>query len=64
MLLDGYLAGLYVVRTEGDRATLELATAHGPLSRRDEAAVEAEGLALLEFLEPDKTPTVEFVKTH
>ncbi|MFH5207698.1 winged helix DNA-binding domain-containing protein [Antrihabitans sp. NCIMB 15449] len=64
MLLDGYLAGLYIVRTEGDRATLELATAHGPLSRRDADAVEAEGLALLDFLEPDKTPTVEFVGTR
>jgi hypothetical protein len=53
MLLDGYVAGMYDVDTTADTATLRLATAR-PLSRREVGEVEAEAIALLRFLEPDK----------
>lgn len=60
ILVDGYLSGVYKVFTKGDTARLRI-TPHAPWSAADRTAVEAEALALLEFLEPARTPSVEIL---
>ncbi|MFE3192044.1 winged helix DNA-binding domain-containing protein [Nocardia sp. NPDC059240] len=60
VLVDGYLTGVYKVFTKGDTARLRIAP-HTAWSAADRAAVEAEAAALLDFLEPDRTHSVEIL---
>lgn len=50
--VDGLVAGLWTMTTKRGVATLTL-TPFGRLPKRDQAALEREGTALLGFLEPD-----------
>jgi len=58
VLVDGFVAGLYKISSSRDTATLTLSLG-AKLPRRTLAALEDEGLALVRFLEPDKSPAFE-----
>ncbi|MFJ4652898.1 winged helix DNA-binding domain-containing protein [Nocardia sp. NPDC088792] len=60
ILVDGYLSGIYKIFPERDTARLRISP-HTTWSRAERAAVEAEAHALLGFLEPDRTPSVEIL---
>ncbi|GAB2720755.1 hypothetical protein GCM10027089_50740 [Nocardia thraciensis] len=60
VLVDGYLAGTYKVFTDRERARLRIAP-NGKWSVAERSAVESEGAALLDFLEPDRDPSVEIL---
>jgi hypothetical protein len=51
-LVDGFVSGLWVASLKKGAATLELQP-FAPLAKTSRAAVEAEGNALLRFIEPD-----------
>ncbi|MET9492641.1 winged helix DNA-binding domain-containing protein [Nocardia sp. NPDC006630] len=60
LLVDGYLAGIYKTFTTADTARLRISP-RAAWSPRQHADVEAEAHALLEFLEPDRTHSVEIL---
>ncbi|MBF6172777.1 AlkZ family DNA glycosylase [Nocardia blacklockiae] len=60
VLVDGYLAGVYKVFTDRERARLRIAPERA-WSAAEQAAVEAEGAALLAFLEPGRVASVEIL---
>ncbi|MVU84010.1 winged helix DNA-binding domain-containing protein [Nocardia sp. ET3-3] len=60
VLVDGYLTGVYKVFTKGTTASLRICP-HGTWTRAEREAVEAEAVALLEFLEPTHTRSVEIL---
>ncbi|WP_067542932.1 winged helix DNA-binding domain-containing protein [Nocardia crassostreae] len=60
ILVDGYLSGLYKVFPQGATARLRISPG-GAWTPAERAAVEAEAHALLGFLEPDRTPSVEIL---
>jgi hypothetical protein len=60
ILVDGFLSGIYKIVTDRTRARLRISPLRTwTAAERDE--VEAEGAALLGFLEPDREPIVEFL---
>lgn len=61
-LVDGYTAGIYKMFVEGDRARLRYVPRRS-ITKRQIAAIEAEGARLLAFLEADKQPSVELVES-
>ncbi|MEU8896551.1 winged helix DNA-binding domain-containing protein [Nocardia sp. NPDC048505] len=61
ILIDGYLAGLYKIFPKGGVARLRISPAR-PWTAAECAAVEAEALALLGFLEAGSTPVVEILE--
>ncbi len=60
VLVDGFLAGLYKVYADKDVATLRMSV-RAALTKRQAADVEAEGLRLLAFLEPEREHRYELV---
>ncbi|MBB5914522.1 hypothetical protein BJY24_003389 [Nocardia transvalensis] len=60
VLVDGYLAGVYKIFTDRERARLRLVPRRA-WTAAERSAVEAEGAALLAFLEPDRAPSVEIL---
>lgn len=61
ILVDGYLAGIYKVCTDRERARLRIAPERA-WSPAERSAVEAEGAALLDFLEPERAASVEILE--
>ncbi|MCX4097842.1 winged helix DNA-binding domain-containing protein [Nocardia sp. alder85J] len=60
ILVDGYLSGIYKIATDQTRARLRIVPLRDwTAAERDEA--EAEGAALLAFLEPGLEPSIEFL---
>ncbi|MRH87029.1 winged helix DNA-binding domain-containing protein [Nocardia sp. SYP-A9097] len=60
ILVDGYLAGLYKIFPTAGTARLRISPTR-EWTRAERTAVEAEAHALLAFVEPDRTPTVEIL---
>ncbi|WP_067566926.1 winged helix DNA-binding domain-containing protein [Nocardia acidivorans] len=60
VLVDGYLCGIYKIFTTGDTARLRISPRRN-WTGTEQAAVESEARALLKFVEPDRTPTVEIL---
>ncbi|MGV9675326.1 winged helix DNA-binding domain-containing protein [Nocardia sp. NPDC003482] len=60
ILIDGYLWGIYKIFPDRDRARLRIVPGR-EWTGAERAEVEAEGLALLAFLEPDRAPSVEIL---
>ncbi|NNH75034.1 winged helix DNA-binding domain-containing protein [Nocardia uniformis] len=58
ILVDGYLSAVYKIFPAGETARLRISP-RAEWSAADRAAVEAEAHALLSFLEPDLSPSVE-----
>lgn len=60
ILVDGYLSGIYKIFPDRERARLRIVPGR-TWSAAERSAVEAEGAALLAFLEPDLTPNIEIL---
>ncbi|MBU3061367.1 winged helix DNA-binding domain-containing protein [Nocardia sp. NEAU-G5] len=60
ILLDGYLSGIYKIFPDRGRARLRIVPGR-TWSAAERAAVEAEGAALLAFVEPDLDPNIEIL---
>ncbi|MCM6775060.1 winged helix DNA-binding domain-containing protein [Nocardia sp. CDC159] len=60
ILVDGYVAGYYKIFADRDRARLRIVPSRA-WSRAECEEVEAEGHALLGFLEADRQPSVEIL---
>ncbi|MBF6330446.1 winged helix DNA-binding domain-containing protein [Nocardia transvalensis] len=60
ILVDGYLSGIYKIFTDRTRARLRIVPGR-TWSAAERKDVEAEGLALLGFLEADREPSIEIL---
>ncbi|MFF2555582.1 winged helix DNA-binding domain-containing protein [Nocardia sp. NPDC058058] len=60
ILVDGHLSALYKTFPTGDTARLRISPTR-TLTRPERADIEAEAHALLSFVEPDRTPSVEIL---
>ncbi|MFF3569697.1 winged helix DNA-binding domain-containing protein [Nocardia jiangxiensis] len=60
ILLDGMVAAVYKIFTDRERARLRIVP-HRIWSAAERSTVEAEGAALLGFLEPDLSPSIEIL---
>ncbi len=60
MLVDGFLAGMYKIFRQSGRARLRVSPLRA-WTKAERAQVESEAAALLAYLEPESTPSVEIL---